>query len=265
MDQRLLKRTLISLPLGKIRFLKKTGSTNDIAAEWALKGAENLSLVVADEQIAGKGRYGRRWITHPHSALAFSLILSPEGLEPRHNILLVTAMGALAITDVLESEFKVMPEIKWPNDVLLSGRKIAGILSEGHWIGDQLIAVIMGIGINVAPKSVPPDELLDFPATCVEKEVGRSVDRMALLKAILQRTLSRLSQIGSEEFVKTWETRLAYKGQWVKVTREDHQPLEGRIVGLERSGQLRIQMPAGEVHSLKFGDVRLRPVDRRTK
>ena len=265
MNQELLDQALGALPIGEIRFLVEIGSTNDFATKWAFEGAENLSLVIADKQSAGRGRSGRRWITHPNSALAFSLILRPEGIASIQNILRVTALGAIAIVDVLMDEYGVAAEIKWPNDVLLSGRKVAGILSEGHWIGNRLITVILGIGINVAPKSVPPDEILDFPATCVEHEIGRSVDRIALLKAILQRILSQLPQIDSKEFLRTWEKRLAFMGQWVMVTSERHHSVEGQVVGLDSNGQLRLQLQNGQVQQVQYGDIHLRPVDRSTK
>ncbi|MCK5430875.1 MAG: biotin--[acetyl-CoA-carboxylase] ligase, partial [Anaerolineales bacterium] len=176
MDQPTLNKLLGDLSLGSIRYLNTVDSTNNLAAHWAKDGAPNLSLVISDEQTAGRGRLSRRWYTPPGAALAFSLIIqdtTQETVMPNSSLSRLTALGTLAVCDALKQSFptQLQAQIKWPNDVLVAHHKLAGVLSEAFWQGEQLQTVILGIGINIAPESVPSAELLDFPATCVEAAV----------------------------------------------------------------------------------------------
>ncbi|PIZ25632.1 MAG: biotin--[acetyl-CoA-carboxylase] ligase, partial [Chloroflexi bacterium CG_4_10_14_0_8_um_filter_57_5] len=140
MNERELRRTLSDLPLGGVRYYEQTGSTNDVALAWASAGAPDLALVIADEQTAGRGRLGRKWVTPPGAALAFSLVLRPRPVE-RDVIPLYSALGALAVVSALEEKYGLKPEIKWPNDVLVRGRKLCGILAEAVWLGSQAESV----------------------------------------------------------------------------------------------------------------------------
>jgi len=265
MDQSELEELLSDLPLSAARYYPQVSSTNDLAARWAAAGGPHLALVVADEQTAGRGRLNRRWYTLPGSALAFSLILQGEILAlEREAIPQVTALGALAACDALNQDLptRVAAQIKWPNDVLAGRRKMAGALAEAHWQGEELQAVILGVGINVAPASLPPAEALDFPATCLEDVLGYPVDRWSVLHAVLARLLGWLPSLGQPGFIQAWEQRLAFHGEWVRVSLESQPPLEGRIRGLGPDGSLRIQTRDGKERELRLGDIHLRPVDR---
>lgn len=265
MNQASLQNLLIDLPFGSLRYFATVGSTNDLAARWAEAGAPNLSLVVADEQTAGRGRLNRRWITPSGVGLAFSLILKPvasqEILLP-NNILSFTALGALATCDALNAALPPMlpAQIKWPNDVIATRRKLAGVLAEARWSGDQLTSVILGIGINVAPPSVPPDEQLSYPATCVEAVLEAPVDRWGLLHAVLEKLLFWHARLGTPEFIAAWNARLAFRGEWVQVTTEDQPPQEGQVLGLTAEGRLRLRDRLGELHELHGGELNVRPV-----
>lgn len=283
MDGISLARLLADLPLGPLRFFAATGSTNDEAARWAQEGAPDLALVVADEQTAGRGRMRRRWFTPPGAALAFSLVLRPEGLagaprRPRQASAatgsgrsattspsigaLLAGLGALAVSDALGA-LGLEARIKWPNDVLVSGRKLAGMLAEARWEGEALAFVILGIGLNVTPASLPPEEELLFPATCVEAELGRPVERWALLHGVLAALLERRARLASPSFLRAWEERLAFRGQAVWVLVEGSDPLQGEVLGLDSGGALRLRTPSGGEITLQAGEVSLRPVDRR--
>ena len=259
MDQASLQALLSDLPLGSVRYFATVGSTNDLAARWAEAGAPDLSLVAADEQTAGRGRLNRRWITPPGSALAFSLILKEAS---KADILRYTALGALAVCDALNAALPPMlpAQIKWPNDVIATRRKLAGVLAEAHWQGETLTAVILGIGINVAPPSVPPDEQLNYPATCVEAVVENAVDRWGLLHAVLDRLLTWRRRLGSTEFVMAWGARLAFRGEWVQVSFEGQPPLEGQVLGLTADGRLRLRDRQGALHELNGGELNVRPL-----
>ena len=180
MDQPTLEATLADLNLPAIRYFQSIGSTNDEAWNWIEDGAPNQALVIADEQTAGRGRAHRRWITVPGAGLAFSLVLLSPPLDPPF-IPRLTGLGAVAIQKALIKKYALPAEIKWPNDILVNARKVAGVLVEAHWSGDTLIGAIVGIGINIAPESVSEVNLpatgLNFPATCLENELGRPIDR----------------------------------------------------------------------------------------
>ena len=148
MNARALRRILSDLPLGGVRYYPQISSTNDAALAWAAEGAADLALVIADEQTAGRGRVGRSWITPAGAALACSLVLRPA-VEEGESIALYSALGALAVVSALEEKYGLNPEIKWPNDVLVRGRKLCGILAETVWLGSQAESVVLGIGLNV--------------------------------------------------------------------------------------------------------------------
>jgi BirA family transcriptional regulator, biotin operon repressor / biotin---[acetyl-CoA-carboxylase] ligase len=274
MDQETLTNSLADLRLGDIRYYQSTGSTNDQAARWIEEGTHDMALVVADQQTAGRGRMGRAWHTPPEAALAFSLILFPEQDDPyvlpRH-----TALGALAVGDALQGLYGLRPKIKWPNDVLLERRKVSGVLVEAQWSGGELAALILGVGINVAPASVLKDSQLRFPATCIEDVLGRKVDRVELLHSVLEKILEWHPRLSSQAFLKAWEERLAFRGEWVQVfpgqsPGKDGLPhdleglpapvYEGEIIGLAPDGSLRLRTRSGEVVIIHVGEVRLGPV-----
>lgn len=252
-----LSAALKDLPLGGLRYFESLGSTNDEAARWAAHGGPDLALVVADEQTAGRGRQGRRWYTPPGAALAFSLVLRPaEGIEKETALL--TALGALGVSEAL-IDLGLAAKIKWPNDVVVRGRKLAGVLVEAEWQGDEWSAAILGIGINVAPSSVPGDAPEVYPATCVEAELGSAIDRWDLLRSVLAGVLRWRSQVGAPEFIAAWEERLAFLGEWVRVGGTASPPIEeGQVIGLNPDGALRLRTRDGRLVALQAGDVRLR-------
>lgn len=261
MDQRTLETKLADLIPGAIRYFGSVTSTNDLAVRWAGAGAPDLALVVSDEQTAGRGRGDRKWYTPPDSALAFSLVLRPQGTEEGSNMQLFTALGALAVCETLNEVFPaVFPaQIKWPNDVVANRRKLAGILTEAQWQGDHLQSVIIGVGINVAPQSIPPAESVDFPATSVETVLGQNIDRWGMLHAVLTKMIELRTHIASPDFIKAWDLRLAFRGEWVYISQNNEPVRDLQIVGLEGNGALRVRDRAGDVYSLQVGQIRLRP------
>ena len=258
MDEHTLRKTLSDIPLGGLRTFSQAGSTNDMALAWAADGAPNLSLVYAEEQTSGRGRGSHRWITPPGTALAFSLVLRPFPGEAQ-SVPLFSGLGALAVCEALGMR-RLHPEIKWPNDVLLNRRKVCGILAEAVWLGDKVDSVVLGIGLNVKPVAVPPSEQLYFPATCVEAEMGKEVDRLGLLKDILQALLYWRSLLTKDVFSHAWEKHLAFCGEQVEIRTDDTPSRTGIVEGLERDGSLRLRSPGGQVFTVQFGEVHLRPV-----
>jgi BirA family biotin operon repressor/biotin-[acetyl-CoA-carboxylase] ligase len=278
MDQASLETALAGLPIKQIRYFDRLGSTNDEAVRRAEQGAPDLTLVAADEQTSGKGRLGRKWITPPGAALAFSLVLRPGAgmalVLPRWS-----ALGALAVCEALRELYALHPEIKWPNDVLLGRRKAAGVLAETAWSGEKPTSLILGIGINVAPVSVSevalPKSAMIFPATCIEEFLPRPVDRLQLLRQVLEQVIAWRPRLASPEFITAWEDRLAFRGEWVRLLpgetpsetslsvqspKSFPSGVEGCILGLAPDGALRLRTLSGEEIVVRVGDVRLRPV-----
>jgi BirA family biotin operon repressor/biotin-[acetyl-CoA-carboxylase] ligase len=152
------------------------------------------------------------------------------------------------------------PQIKWPNDILLNRRKVCGILAESVWLGESVESVVMGIGINVGPDSVPPQEKISFPATSLESETHRRLDRLSILRNILSALVEWRPRLGTVEFLKDWDERLAFRGEAVEVREEGKCPRAGQVSGLERDGGLRLLGEDGEFFVVQLGEVRLRPV-----
>jgi BirA family biotin operon repressor/biotin-[acetyl-CoA-carboxylase] ligase len=258
MDEKTLRKSLSHFPLGGLQTFDQTGSTNDLALAWAAKGAPDLALVYAEEQTSGRGRGNRHWFTPRGSALAFSLILKPLAGEEQ-SVMLFSGLGALAVCEALGTR-GLHPEIKWPNDVLLNRRKVCGILVETVWMGEKVDSIVLGIGVNVRPESVPLPELVNFPATSVEAETGKDVDRLTLLSDILQALLYWRSLLTKDIFPKAWENYLAFRGQQVEIWTEGVAPQRGQVMGLERDGSLRLLSQDGQVITATFGEIHLRPV-----
>jgi BirA family biotin operon repressor/biotin-[acetyl-CoA-carboxylase] ligase len=257
MDQNELKRVISSLPLGDIRYFDTIGSTNNEALAWATSGAKDLSLVIADEQTAGRGRLDRKWFTPAGTALALSLILRPTAGEKPY-LTRIVGLAALAIADSLRTR-GLVSQIKWPNDVLMNGRKVAGILVESVWSGEEVDCLVIGIGVNVLKEAVPSAELLLFPATSLEEALGSAVEREKVLRDILAGIIALRPHIGSDSFISSWEKALAFRGEEVQVEQGDGSVLTGKILGLEPDGSLRLRDREGKSITVRFGDIRLRP------
>lgn len=262
MDERRLRSALANLPVPEIHYRGEVGSTNDLAQSLLEAGAADGTLVAADAQNAGRGRLGRRWLTAPGSALAFSLALRPAPGE-LEKLAFFAPLAGMAVCLALAEDYGLPAELKWPNDVLIRRKKVCGVLVEATWQGATPAGVVMGIGVNVAPTSVPPPEALLFPASCVESELGRAVERVDLLAAVVRRVFALRPTLGSAAFVRAWEARLAFKGERVRVDLPGGAVAEGTLLGVSTEGGLRL-LSAGAVDNQEIeiaaGDVRLRPV-----
>jgi BirA family transcriptional regulator, biotin operon repressor / biotin---[acetyl-CoA-carboxylase] ligase len=257
MNQNELKKALSKLPLGNVKYFDSIGSTNNEALAWATKDAKDLSLVIADEQTAGRGRLDRKWFTPKGTALAFSLILRPT-VEEKPYLTRMVGLAALAVVDSLQTR-GLVAQIKWPNDLLLNGRKLAGILVESVWSGEEVDCLVIGIGVNVLKSAVPPAELLQFPATSLEESLGPAVKQEEILHDILAGIIALRPHIGSDSFIASWEKALALRGEQVQVEEGNGNVVTGKLLGLESDGSLRLSDEQGNPITVRFGDVRLRP------
>jgi BirA family biotin operon repressor/biotin-[acetyl-CoA-carboxylase] ligase len=196
---------------GRLAWFPTIGSTNDVAAQHAERGAPEGTVIVADEQTAGRGRLGRVWASPPGAGLYVSAVLRPS----RDAVPLLTIAAGVAAADAVEAATGLASALKWPNDVYVGTRKLAGILAEvtpdrraGATAERAPYTVILGIGLNVLPAAYPPD--IAARATSLEGELGRSVDRGALLAELLAALAARydlLQRGGGAAIAAAWRRR----------------------------------------------------------
>ena len=241
------------LGLGAWRYLPVVGSTNDVAREWAAVGAPDWALVVADAQTTGRGRGERRWQTKPGGALALSLVLRPTPAEAK-SFPRFTALAALGLIKAL-SGLGLAAQIKWPNDVLLAGRKVAGVLVEADWQSAQVEAVVVGLGVNVSPGSVPPADILRYPATAVEVALGAGVDRWVLLAETLVAMRDYRAILEQDALVEAWNAHLAMRGEWVRFQVHGEAPQKLRVLGVNPDGQLMLVHTDGTLTQALSGEI----------
>ena len=265
MNENELKNKLIESPVSQIRAFASIGSTNDEALQWAEDGANDFSLVIADQQTKGRGRFDRRWITKPGASLAFTVIFVPTKTELETPTALYAPLCGLAVWQALHQSLALEPLIKWPNDILLDRQKCCGILVEAAWAGVQCKGIVLGIGVNITADSLPPDAAPRFPATYLENHTRQPVDRFALLANILNAMQYWRSQMGSAEFFDTWQAHLAFRGEVVRIVENENSSIIGIEEGIDSAGNLVIRPESGgEIH-IEVGDVHLRPEDSKDK
>lgn len=238
--------------------LDSVSSTNDIARDLAVSGSPEGCCVVAREQTAGRGRQGHTWASPAGEGLYLSLVLRPS-LKAADSAVLTLA-AAIAVAETLKGAFQVQADIKWPNDLLVSGRKISGILVESAIEGDRLQHGVMGIGINVAQSSFPSD--IGQSATSIALETGRAISPDDVLNPLLERLehwyRTALSQ--PRTVIARWEELSSYaRGCHVRVESSGG-PIQGVTRGLSARGALIVELASGQVKEIVSGEVSLRAV-----
>ena len=263
MDSSLWKKRLAKLPLGDIHFFPEVDSTNLAAVELIKAGAPPFSLVIADSQTEGKGRLGRTWITKPGKALALSWILYPDPgrLQPE-TLGMVSGLAPVALAEVLREEYGLNAEIKWPNDVLVNGKKAAGVLVDVRWNGCEVTDVVLGMGVNVASGSVPSPDELNFPAISLEEAAGKEISRLDLLVDIMESLIKWYSRLVEPSFIRTWDSMLAFKEEQVRLTTDRGLRGEGKVGGISTDGSLVLISESGQETEYHSGEIQLRLVDR---
>ncbi|MFY9556476.1 MAG: biotin--[acetyl-CoA-carboxylase] ligase [Blastocatellia bacterium] len=240
-----------------LRF-ETVSSTNDVARELAASGTPEGLCVISREQTAGRGSQGRSWVSTRCSGLYFSVILRPEINAAKGMVL--TLAAAVAVAETLKLDFNVNADIKWPNDVLASGRKICGILVESAIEGDRLQYAVMGIGVNISHSAFPAE--IENSATSLLVETGRSIEPEQFLEPLLERLQYwyQATIVDGARVIARWEELSSYaRGCAVRVaTREDS--IEGVTRGLAKGGALIVEMLSGETREIISGEVTLRAV-----
>jgi BirA family biotin operon repressor/biotin-[acetyl-CoA-carboxylase] ligase len=233
----------------------EVGSTNTEAFRLAEGGAVEGTVVLAEAQTRGKGRMGRTWESPSGVNIYCSVILRPAILPLATPQL--TFVSSLAVCRAIESVCGLVPRIKWPNDILLNGRKVAGLLNELSAETERVNFLVLGIGLNVnmEPEQFPSD--LRYPATSLAMESGGPLSRLPLIRALLtelDRLYGRYLDDGFAPLREEWERRSAFQGQRVKVS-SPGDDLVGVAAGIDGDGALLVRRDDGEVSRVLAGDV----------
>ena len=236
-----------------VLLLAETGSTNDDAKTLS-EQIDSEFVVWAKHQIAGRGREDRQWQAEEGCSLTFSVVLHPSEKE-KEFLSLFTALGALAITDILSSVYFLGAEIKWPNDVLIGEKKVSGILTEIMWCGSRIESIILGIGVNLRDGAYANARELRFPATSLEAE-GVSVDSAQdFLGRLLTSLQVRRQQLGSAQFLEDWNQKLAFRDKFMPIKQYQGKTEMLCPGSINPDGSLNARDQAGNwrvVHSAEF-------------
>jgi BirA family biotin operon repressor/biotin-[acetyl-CoA-carboxylase] ligase len=238
-----------------VHFWPTLGSTMDEARRLADADAPDGTLVIADEQTAGRGRLQRSWWAPAGTSLLMTLLLRPA-LQPRQAQRL-TMICSLAVCDAIAQHSGVEALVKWPNDVLIGGKKACGILTELSLTGNRLEYALVGMGLNVNVdfSGAPP---LMAPATSLLMEAGHPVSRLDLLVALLEGIERRYEALlRGVSFQEDWRRRLATLGQDVCVT-SGQDRVCGEAVGVDKDGALLLRLSDGTSRRVLAEDVTLR-------
>lgn len=242
--------------------LNVTESTNSVALEAGQQGAASGTVVVADAQTGGRGRLKRSWLSLPGMGLYFSIILRPR-LAQEH-LPKVTLAAGLAICKAVETEYFLSPKIKWPNDLLLDGRKFGGILAETESItgpdSNSFTLVVVGVGLNLFPPEggFPPD--IEKNATSISAHTNREILSEILLETCIVAVEKEVQSLEKGDFtiiLEEWLLRDAIEDKILTWVTPKGEAVTGVSLGPDPDGILRIRDQAGEIHSVISGDVNL--------
>ena len=231
-----------------IRRFESIDSTNTWVMQQARDGVPAGLVAVADVQTAGRGRLGRTWVAPAGASLLVSILLRPRRLSP-DRLHLATAAVSLAAADAVQTVAGFAPELKWPNDLMASNRKLAGVLTEVEWASEP--AVVVGIGVNCTwPDDLPP-EIADV-AIAASHVAGRAVERDEVLAALLTGLGSRLDA-GWDAVAEEYRLRCATIGRRVRVELTD-MAFAGEATGVTDAGHLVVDTLDGQ-RIVTAGDV----------
>lgn len=231
--------------IGPVRVLGSVTSTNDIAWAWAGAGCAEGAVFFAEEQIQGRGRFGRTWHCPRDTGLLVSVVLRPPdaGIKPAH----LTALAAVAVAEAIEEAAGVRAALRWPNDVTVGGRKVAGVLVERRGRGENPPCVVgIGLNVNAEPGAFPPD--VREMATSLRAASGRRLGREAVAATLLRRLAERYGDCteGRWDAVKeAWRERGSLVGQEIEV-RSAGAAVRGRVVAVDPLHGIELESADGE-------------------
>ncbi|MCQ6277894.1 biotin--[acetyl-CoA-carboxylase] ligase [Bacillus sp. EB600] len=240
-----------------IQYEEAVESTQKVAQRLANENVPEGTVVIAEEQLSGKGRLGRQWHSPKYTGIWMSLILRPNIPLPKAPQL--TLLTAVAVVQAIEDLTGLAAEIKWPNDILINGKKLTGILTELQAEADQIHSVIIGIGINVN------QQLQDFPselhpiATSLSIETGGKISRASLIRSIFTKFENLYMSYLDEGFLPIkllWESYAVSIGKHIKA-RTLTTVIEGKALGITEEGVLQIEDKFGKIHHVYSADIEI--------
>lgn len=243
----------------RVHYLPTCESTNTLALELAAAGEPAGTVLVAETQTGGRGRLGKRWQSPVGTGLYCTVLLRP--LLPLAQLPRLTLAAGLAVAQAIDEAGSVVSAIKWPNDVLISGRKVAGVLAECAVHGPEP-SVALGIGINLTTDQGQWSPEVQERATSLLLASGKAVDRGTMLATLLQwieREMARLEQGEFAEILAEWRRKDATAGHRLTWLTQDGQAVSGVSLGPDHEGLLVIRDEIGRYHHVLSGDITLDP------
>lgn len=246
----------------EIHTFQEVTSTNDVAYKMALKGAQEGVVVIAESQTCGRGRMKRPWVSPRGKNLYLSLILRPQ--IPPQVVPTLTYMGAVSTAEALVKSYSLKVDLKWPNDILVNGKKLAGLLNEVKAETDRVDFVVLGFGVNLnmGEESFPRD--LREQATSVMRELGQSVPRVEFTQCLLEGIEAWYETLllrGPDRVIERWETMARIRGKFLEV-RSFGEIHRGVAEGLDRDGALILRRETEERIRIVAGDLKEPPKER---
>jgi BirA family biotin operon repressor/biotin-[acetyl-CoA-carboxylase] ligase len=224
-----------------VRWFDTVESTMNVAAMAAAEGEQAGFVAIADRQTAGRGRRGREWSSPSGAGLYFSYLA-----RPTRYVELVTLAAGVAVLGGIAASTGLIAHLKWPNDVLVGSRKLAGLLAEGAHLATPEASVVIGIGINLQPAAHPPD--VDGRATNLQAVLGRDVSRFDVFAAVLEQladTLAALEAGRAGDILRRWRDAsplaAGTRVEWTK----DGVDVDGVTAGIDESGALLVETASG--------------------
>jgi len=236
----------------RLLYYTSTSSTMDVARNEADAGAIEGTVVLAEEQTAGRGRFGRAWVSPAGKNLYLTLILRPT-IDRLRQLGIITP---LAVCRAIEETTGLTPQIKWPNDILLSGRKVAGILIETEFSGSDPRYALVGPGINVNFEIDPTSEIASI-ATSIQQELGAEASRESLLASFLNHIEALYTAPDPRAVVEAWKSRLETLGRDITLTFRD-EVIPGHAEDVDDAGNLVLKLADGSLRKFEAGEVSLR-------
>ena len=238
-----------------IRVEEETESTNEDIWESGRQGAEEGEVIIAETQRAGRGRRGRQWVSPPKVNLYMSVLLRPPLLPAEAAV--ITLMAGVVLCETMEEVFRLRPQMKWPNDLLLEGRKAAGILAEMHAEQESIHFLVLGIGVNLNMSADMFPKDVRYPATSVRIALGRPVERLPFVRRFLEnldRGYRRLLTEGGSAVLRAWNRYCAHAQGWLEVSTV-RGTVEGRFRGLDEEGSMILEVSPTRRETIRAGDV----------
>lgn len=238
-----------------IHYFQKIDSTNSVAYQLAMQGAEEGEVVIAESQEKGRGRLGRKWFSPPYLNLYISIILRPEILPTQASM--ITLLSAVATAEAIKKYSNITPTIKWPNDILIRGRKIAGLLNEINSELDRVHFIILGIGINInIDKKDFPEEIREY-ATSLKIETGSQISRKEFICILLKEIEDWYKDFlkeGNKPILDAWRKWADIKDKMVRIS-SFKESFNGKAIDIDSDGALLIKNKNGEIKRVLAGDI----------